>query len=326
MILAGDIGGTKTDLALFDADLHVLARQQFASGQHASLNDVVRTFMDLHPGEVGAACFGIAGPVHGGTVTTTNLPWTISDASLAQTIGIGAVGLLNDLEATAFGVMALPPEDFVVIQAGAPEAASHQAVIAAGTGLGEAGLFWDGQRHRPYASEGGHASFAPRNEVEMALLTYLTAEFGHVSYERVLSGPGLFNLYRFLRDTSRYEEPAWLTDELRQGDPPATIARAGLARTSELAVAALNLFVSIYGAEAGDLALKAYATGGVYVAGGIAPKILTALADGVFVASFADKGRMRSLLNTIPIRVVTNGMVNLIGAAHCARVEPPAPR
>lgn len=320
MILAVDIGGTKTDLALFDDDLTLVVRQQYPSREHGSLAEVVRVFLASHPLGVDAACFGVAGPVRNGVAATTNLPWTVRTASLADAIGLTAVGLINDLEATAFGVMALPPEDVVVLQAGAADAVGHQAVIAAGTGLGEAGLFWDGQRHRPYASEGGHTSFAPRSDLEMALLTHLTEEFGHVSYERVLSGPGLFNIYRFLRDTGRGEEPVWLTDELRRGDPPAVIGRAALAATSELATAALRLFVSIYGAEAGNLALKTYATGGIFVAGGIAPKLLAAVRDGTFLTSFADKGRMRDLLSAIPVKVVTSNMVNLVGAAHRARL------
>jgi glucokinase len=325
MILAGDIGGTKTDLALFDDDLTLVVRQQYPSREHGSLAEVVRVFLGAYPAGVDAACFGVSGPVRSGVAATTNLPWTVRATLLADATGLGSVGLINDLEATAFGVTALSPNDVAVLQTGVPDAIGHQAVIAAGTGLGEAGLFWDGRRHRPYGSEGGHASFAPRNDLEMALLTYLTEEFGHVSYERVLSGPGLFNIYRFLRETGRGEEPAWLTDELRRGDPPAVIGRAALAATSALARTALRIFVSIYGAEAGNLALKTYATGGVFVAGGIAPKLLGAVRDGTFVTAFADKGRMRGLLNAIPVRVVTSNIVNLLGAAHCARLVHPSP-
>ncbi len=326
MILAGDIGGTKTDLAVFDADLALVVRQQYPSREHASLDELVRAFVAGHPADISAACFGIAGPVRGGTVTTTNLPWTVSAEALARALALESVLLINDLEATAFGVGVLAPQDLAVLHAGAPDAAGHAAVIAAGTGLGEAGLFWDGSRHHAYASEGGHATFAPRTDLEIGLLRFLEAEFGHVSWERVLSGPGLFNIYRYLRDTKRYEEPSWLIDELRHGDPPATISRAALEGTADLCVGALDLFVKLYGAEAGNLALKAYATGGMYVAGGIAPKILGKLQDGAFVAAFIDKGRMQPVLEAIPVRVVVSDHVNLLGAAQRARLSlAPAP-
>jgi glucokinase len=321
MILAGDIGGTKTDLAVFDADLGLVARQEFASREHGSLDELVRAFSDQHRLAIDRACFGIAGPVRGGIVTATNLPWTVSAGELSRTLGIDAARLINDLEATAFGVGVLGQDDLATLHAGAPDASGHAAVIAAGTGLGEAGLYWDGRRHHAYASEGGHATFAPRTDLEIALLRFLEADFGHVSWERVLSGPGLFNIYRFLRDTRRQEEPPWLTEELRRGDPPAAISRAALRGACDLCVAALDLFVKLYGAEAGNLALKAYATGGVYVAGGIAPKILDKLKDGTFVTAFVDKGRLRPVLEAIPIRVVLSDMVSLLGAAQCARLS-----
>jgi glucokinase len=321
MILAGDIGGTKTDIAVVDPDQHVIARQHFDSRSYASLDDIVREFLSAHPVDIRRACFGIAGPVHGGTVKATNLPWVVDGAALASTLGIDRVLLINDLEATAHGIAALDGQDQISLQLGAQAASGHAAVIAAGTGLGEAGMFWDGQRHHPYASEGGHATFAPQNDVEFELLQYLGRERGHVSWERVLSGPGLFNIYRFLRDTKRRPEAPTLADELRHGDPPAVISRAGIQGHSELCVAALDLFVSLYGSEAGNLALKTYATGGVYLAGGIAPKILEKLTDGTFVRAFTAKGRMQSLLEAIPVRVVVSDKVNLLGAARRGRAS-----
>lgn len=322
MILAGDIGGTKTDLALFTPALDLVVRRTFPSREHASLEDIVRQFLAEMPAPFDSACFGIAGPVRAGRVLTTNLPWTVTDEALAEVLRLREVRLINDLEATALGVGALRPEHLLTLQAGSPQGPGHQAVIAAGTGLGEAGLFWNGDQHVPYASEGGHASFAPRDARQRELLAWLEGEFGHVSYERVLSGPGLFNIYRFLRDTGRGTEPVWLADELRQGDPPAVVSRAALAGTCDLAREALTLFVTLYGAEAGNLALKAYATGGVFVAGGIARKIRSAIENGAFVAAFVDKGRMEPLLRSIPVRLVLSDAVNLLGAARGARPTP----
>jgi len=319
MILAGDVGGTKTDLAIFDRDVRLVDRARYESGRHESLRDIVRDFVSTRPVRIEAACFGVAGPVRRGTAKTTNLPWTVSAAALEQVLGLDTVRLINDLEATAFGVSALAGDDLAVVHEGAPDAAGHAAVIAAGTGLGEAGLFWDGRRHHPFASEGGHATFAPANDLEFALLTHLRREFDHVSWERVLSGQGLFNIYRFLRDTGRHDEPAWLADAIAHGDPPAAVTSAALAGTSELAGAALDLFVSLYGSEAGNLALKTYATGGVYVAGGIAPKILPRLLDGAFARAFTAKGRMAPLLSAVPVRVVLSDLVNLLGAARSIR-------
>jgi len=325
MILAGDVGGTKTDLAIFDRDVRLVDRARYESGRHESLRDIVRDFVSTRPVRIEAACFGVAGPVRRGTAKTTNLPWTVSAAALEQILGLDTVRLINDLEATAFGVGALAGDDLAVVHEGAPDAAGHAAVIAAGTGLGEAGLFWDGHRHRPFASEGGHATFAPVNDLELALLTHLRREFDHVSWERVLSGQGLFNIYRFLRDTGRHDEPAWLAEAIAQGDPPAAVTNAALVGTSELAGAALDLFVSLYGSEAGNLALKTYATGGVYVAGGIAPKILPRLLDGAFARAFTAKGRMAPLLSAVPVRVVLSDLVNLLGAARRSILANPDP-
>jgi glucokinase len=240
---------------------------------------------------------------------------------LAQQLGLPTVWLINDLEANAYGASALTPEDFVILNEGAPEAEGNAAVIAAGTGLGEAGLYWDGRRHWPFASEGGHTSFAPDDALQVELLQYLQQQFSHVSWERVLSGMGLYNIYTFLRDTKRGVEPAWLTEELRQEDRPAVIGRAALAGTCELCVQALDLFVKFYGAEAGNLALKVMATGGVFVGGGIAPRIIDKLKEATFVQAFCAKGRLQPILEAIPIRVVMNDKTALYGAALCAALQ-----
>ena len=237
---------------------------------------------------------------------------------LAAQLELPSVGLLNDLEANAYGVGGLEPEDFVALDSGLPARAGNAAIISAGTGLGEAGMYWDGTVLRPFAGEGGHADFAPRDEVQAALLQHLVKRYGHVSYEHVLSGPGLHHIYEFLRQQAGGEEPDWLTEAIKTEGGPAAVSNAGLDGTSALCVRALHLFASVYGAEAGNLALKMMAIGGVYVGGGIAPKILPKLQDGTFMAAFTDKGRMKPLLNTIPVRVIRNDKTALIGAARWA--------
>jgi glucokinase len=321
MLLAGDIGGTKTRLAAFellDGRLQTVIDQTFRSLDYPSLDVLVLPFVAEHGLRLDGAGFGVAGPVKQGRAVATNLPWVVDAAQLAADLNLPAVTLLNDLEVIAAGLAALDDDDFVVLNSGTPDPDGNAAVIAAGTGLGEAGLFWDGQRHRPFASEGGHTDLAPRNELEMALLTYLIGRFGRVSYERVLSGPGLHNIYEFLRDSGRGDEPPWLRRELAEQDPPAVISQAALAGRSPLCAAALDLFVSLYGAEAGNLALKMMATGGVYVAGGIAPKILDKLADGTFLTAFTAKGRLSPLLQATPLKVVLNDRVALLGAVQAA--------
>ncbi len=324
MILAGDIGGTKTRLAFFTVAgerLQSLGEETFLSRHYGGLEEIVRAFVSRQQLAVTHSGFGIAGPVKHGRCETTNLPWVVDARQLASQLGIASVALLNDLEANAYGVVTLEAKDFMVLNPGALDADGNAAIIAAGTGLGEAGFYWDGAQHHPFACEGGHADFAPRNELETELLRYLLTRFAHVSYERVLSGPGLYNIYQFLRDTGRGEEPAWLSEELRQQDPAATISQAALSGRCALCVQALDLFVSLYGAEAGNLALKVMATGGLYVGGGIAPKIMQKLQDATFMQAFTAKGRMQPLLEAIPVRVILNDKTALLGAAHCARLR-----
>jgi glucokinase len=240
---------------------------------------------------------------------------------VATALGVDRALVINDLEATAWGLSVLPPTDLAVLQAGRPAATGNAAVIAAGTGLGEAGLVWDGRRHRPFASEGGHADWAPQDELQLDLWRFLAVERGHVSVERVLSGPGLHNIYRFLRDARGLAEPAWLADALREGPPAPVISRAALEGRSELCARALDTFVAIYGAEAGNLGLRVLATAGVYVGGGIAPQILPALQRPGFLEAFRAKGRLRPLLEAMPVRVVLNDQAGLVGAARRAAVE-----
>ena len=324
MILAGDIGGTNSRLASFEivqGRVTPIVEETFPSRGSASLDDIVRTFVSAHDLRVTHACFGIAGPIRHGRSEAINLAWVVDAQSLAQQLGLTSVGLINDLEANAYGAAALAPEDFAILNEGTPEAEGNAAVIAAGTGLGEAGLYWDGQQHWPFASEGGHASFAPDNALQVELLQYLQPRFTHVSWERVLSGPGLYNVYTFLRDTQRGVEPAWLTEELHQGDPSAAISRAALAGTCDLCVQTLDLFVTLYGAEAGNLALKCMATGGVFVGGGIAPRIVNKLKEATFIQAFSAKGRLQPVLEAVPIRVIMNDKAALYGAARCAALR-----
>jgi glucokinase len=321
MILAGDIGGTNTRLALLEergGDLAPVVEDTFVSREHASFEVVLRKFIAAHPFPIGCACFGIAGPVRHGRCDATNLPWVVDSRLVSRELGLKSVGLINDLEANAWGIAALQAKDFTVLNEGTSEAAGNAAIISAGTGLGEAGLYWDGRQRRPFATEGGHADFAPRNHLEMELLDYLLKQFRRVSYERVVSGPGLLNIYHFLRDSGRGEEPPWLAERMRQQDPAAVISAAGLNGESELCVQALDLFVSLYGAEAGNLALKVMATGGVYLGGGIAPKIVQKLKDPVFLNAFTAKGRMKPLLQAMPVCVILNDKTALLGAARFA--------
>ncbi len=321
MILAGDIGGTNTRLAVFDDNggrLTPTAEAVFPSREHPSLEAVLRKFRAAHPFPVDRACVGVAGPVRQGRSDATNLPWLVDSSLVAQELGLKRVELINDLEANAWGIGVLERDDLAVLNAGAPDAEGNQAIISAGTGLGEAGLIWDGTRHRPFATEGGHVDFSPRNHLEMELLDYLLKQFQRVSYERVVSGPGLLNIYGFLRDTGRGEEPVWLADQMRQQDPGAVISQAAMSGKSGLCVQALDLFVSLYGAEAGNLALKVLATGGVYLGGGIAPKIIRKLQDPIFLNAFTAKGRLKPLLQAIPVRVILNDKTALLGAARCA--------
>jgi glucokinase len=322
MVLAGDIGGTNSRLALFEGSaagpLQSVAERTYPSRDHPGLDAIVTLFRREFPQPIEAASFGVAGPVVAGWSRTTNLPWEIEARALGVGLSIEACFLLNDLEATAWGVTALGAEDTIVLQAGTPDETCNSAIIAAGTGLGEAGLFPSAGRRLPFATEGGHADFGPRDDLEDDLLRALRARHGHVSWERAVSGPGLVAIYEFLRDRAPGAESPEVAAEMRAGDPGAAISAAGLAGRDPLAREALDRFVSLYGAEAGNLALKMFARGGVFVAGGIAPRILERLRSGIFMNAFLDKGRMRPVLEAIPVRVVINDRVGLLGAARHA--------
>ena len=321
-ILAGDIGGTKTALALFDKGergLVPVRDETLSSRGFPTLEAAIEQFLAAGPRPpIEAVCLGVAGPVVDGRCVATNLPWVIDERALAAAIPARRVRLLNDLEVAAHGVMALPEGELRTLQSGAPRR-GHMVLIAAGTGLGEALIVQDdGDRRLVIASEGGHADFAPRDGLEDDLLRFLRKEFGRVSLERILSGPGLFNVYRFLRDTGWAREAPEVADRMRAGDPSAVVTEMALAGRDPMCAKALDMFVSVYGAEAGNLALKAMAVGGVYIGGGIAPRILPRLTDGGFIAAFRDKGRLAGLMDAMPVRVALNPRAPLLGAAQVA--------
>ena len=324
MILAGDIGGTNARLAYFQPQngrFQLVSERVFPSREHQGLGEIVTRFLDESGTRPEAACFGIAGPVRNGRVETSNLPWVIEQSALASQIHLAATLLINDLEASAWGIGALGTEDLVTLNPGAGSVSGNQAVVAPGTGLGEAGLFWDGNRHHVFACEGGHTDFAPQDDLQIELLRYLQQRFGHVSYERILSGPGLVNVYEFLCSSGCGKESAELAAAMKAGDPAAAISHAALAGNDSLATKALDVWIAVYGAEASNLALKTMATGGLFLAGGISPKILPKLKGPLFLNAFLAKGRLRPLVEAMPVHVVTNEKSGLLGAARCAAVR-----
>ena len=326
MILAADIGGTKTVLALFDEhqkQLEAVRQETFPSRAFPEFGEVLEKFLGTSPPAIRVACFGVAGPIADGRVQTTNLPWVLDEQALARSLHAERVYLLNDLQAAAIGMQHLKPHEFHELQmAQAQPAPGHAVLLAAGTGLGAAVLYWDGQRHVAMASEGGHSDYAPESEQEIELWRYLQRQHGHVSYERALSGPGLYNIYCFLRDSGFAEEPGWLKEKIQSTTPStAAVTEVGLANGHPLCSESLSLFARIYGAAAGNLALWVMARGGVYIGGGIAPRILPKLADGSFMKGFTDKGRYKSLMETLPVRVALNSLAPLLGAAECARAS-----
>lgn len=321
VILAGDVGGTKTHLALYrdqgSGQLEQIRDSVYVTKDFPSLEEVATGF--LNGERPTKACFGVPGPVVDGVAHATNVPWSMDERVIGRVLG-AQIRLINDLEATAYGVLHLGKSELAVLQVGQPPpGGGNIAVIAAGTGLGEAGIILTSHGYRTIASEGGHCDFAPRNRDQEQLLTFLTHEFGHVSFERVLSGPGLHNIYRFLLSCASGPEPQWLTERMRIEDPSEVISESAIAGRDPRCVRALEIFIEIYGAEASNLALKLLSVGGVYLGGGIAPKILPFLQRPGFMNSFLDKGRLKSTLERMPVRVSLNSSAALIGAAYTAR-------
>ncbi len=322
MLLAGDIGGTKTALAVFSPDdgPHApVVEEIFASARYPSLEALASEFLEENGLPVDRASFGVSGPVTGGKVAATNLPWEMDEARLGKALGLRSVRLLNDLEAIARAAPFLGSEDLHTLNAGTPDPDGALAVIAPGTGLGEAFLTREGSGYRAHPSEGGHADFAPTGELELGLLQHLLDRFGHVSYERVCSGRGLPNVYGYLKEIGHAEEPSWLTEKLAAAEDPTPIiveAASDPEAPCELCVAALDVFVSVLGAQAGNLALTVVATGGVFLGGGIPPRILPFLDRGRFAEAFGRKGRFFELLGRVPVHVILTPKVALVGAAR----------
>jgi glucokinase len=324
MILAGDVGGTKVDLALYDffnGKLEYTRDKVYKAKDYPGLEVIVKEFLGAD--QVTAACFGVPGPVRNGRLRLTNLPWTLDSRELSSGLGIEHVFLINDLEANGYGIAELTPDQIFTLSEGDSGQAGNRALIAAGTGLGQSLLIWNGHIHVPYPSEGGHADYAPRNEDEIDLLRFLKEKYnGRVSFERVVAGMGLTSIYQFLRDVRGMEEPAWLAEKIaKASDPNSVITENALSAKSEICEKALDMFVSAYGAEAGNLALKVLSVGGLYVGGGIAPRIIEKLKDGTFIKAFTDKGRLSQLLINMPVRVILESRAALMGAAAYAEAR-----
>jgi glucokinase len=328
MILAGDVGGTKVHLALYNfanGRLQSIRDEKFPAHKFGSLDAVVNAFLSAgteKKEEIVGACFGCPGPVRDGRLKLTNLPWILDTRDLEKSLNIPNISLINDLEANGYGIPELAPESIYSLHDGDPEATGHAGLIAAGTGLGEALLIWDGKKHSPIPSEGGHGDFAARSNREIALLEYLRSTLkGRVSWERVVSGLGIKNIYAFLRDVEKINEPGWLHDRMLTEDPNAVIGQCAEDGSSSICFETMKIFTGAYGAEAGNIALRVLATGGIYLGGGIAPKILQTLRNGTFLQAFLDKGRMSPLLQSIPVRVILDDTCALLGASAYAEAR-----
>ena len=324
MILAGDIGGTNARLAYFqpqNGHLRLVSERVFPSREHSEFGEIVSQFVDESGTRPEVACFGIAGPVLNGRVETSNLPWVIEQSRLAQQIHLPATLLINDLEASAWGIGALATGDLVPLNKGQGAGHRQPGRNRAGNRFRGSRTLWDGTRHHVFACEGGHTDFGPQGDMQIELVRFLERRFGHVSYERILSGPGLVNVYEFLLESGCGKETPKLAAAIKEGDAAAAISGAALDDSCPLATKALDLWVSVYGAEAANLALKVMTTGGLFLAGGISPKILAKLTGPLFMKSFLDKGRLRPLLESMPVKVVMNEKAGLLGAARCAAVR-----
>ena len=323
-VLAGDIGGTKTNLGIFsveDKTVQCLFESTWVSADFNSLEEILEQFLVSQQSqnqaiEFSHVCFGVAGPVNANFCQVTNLPWVIDGIKIQQQFAWQSVSLLNDLEANAWGISALQDEDFITLNKGNERTQGNASIIAAGTGLGEAGLFWDGQQHIPFASEGGHTDFSPQTAKEFRLHEFLRDKYhGHVSWERIVSGMGLENIYQFLCHDNNVQPPAWLAEQMKDGDVAAAISKAAMNSADELCEQALSWMVHFYGVECANHALKIMSRGGVFLGGGIAPKIIEKLQSGEFMQAFLDKGRMQVILKDMPVKVIMNDKTALYGPA-----------
>ncbi len=325
VVLAADIGGTKTDFALFQIQkgkLVSLKGQRFPTTDHQSFVEALHQFHTDKSLKIDTACLGVAGPVDGDKVRGVNFAWEIDANKLEKELDIKRILLINDLQANAYGLSSVEEDDFIVLNKGENEK-GNAAIISPGTGLGEAGLYWDGTHYNPYATEGGHCNFSPTDELDMELWAFLMKKFDRVSWERVVSGQGIYNIYQFLRKRSGEKEPAWLSQEFQKTDPPIAISTAALEKKDAVCTETLKLFVKYMSVEAAQLALKTKATGGIYIGGGIAPKILDLINKKEFYENFINVGRMKHLLKDIPVKIVLNDQTALIGAAYYAAMGIP---
>jgi len=322
LILAGDVGGTKALLGCFTVEggrLVGMREQRYSTTDHADFSEVINDFLGEDRGRVSGACFGVAAPIQAGKGDPPNLAWTLDAGDLQRRTALSRIDLINDMIALAHGLGELPPESFASLNPRAVQSPGNAAIIAPGTGLGEAMLFWDGERWRPSPSEGGHCDFAPNTKVDEALMRFTQREFEHVSWERFVSGPGLFRIYRFLCYRRGVVEPSWITERMLNEEPGGVIGELGIAGRCPICVEALAYFARLLGAEAGNLALKTLALGGVYIGGGMVPKILTALKrEQVLFRAFVRKGRYAEMLATLPVSVVLDERAPLLGAARYA--------
>src|SRR2546428_176269 len=325
MILAGEIGATRTRLAAFETQgnkLQQVVEKIYMNQVHTGLPEITSAFTRTGGIPVQSACFGVPGPVRAGSSKISNLPWIIDSRELGRQLKLNSVGLINDLEAYAYGIDALESKDFIALSEGSEDAEGNRVVIAARTGLGVAGLYWDGFRHHPFPCEGGHADFAPKNDLESEMTQYLRKKYDHVSCERILSGPGIKNIYDFLRDAGKAEEPEWLQKQMAEApDQPALISQLALEKQSAICDQTLNIFVGVYGSETGNRALNFMANGGVFIGGSIAAKIVPRMKDPIFMNSFLNKGRMEPLLKEMPVKIVLNDDSGIIGAARYTLVQ-----
>lgn len=320
-VLAGDVGGTKTNVALYEATadgVKELKNERYPSSDYTSCIDIIKQFLTAHqlaaPDRI---CLGVAGPVLNGKVDLTNLNWLLDSKELSAATGVQAVSLINDLEATAYGLPLLAADDFITIHAGDETMKGNAAIIAPGTGLGEAGLYFNGEYHFPFPTEGGHADFSPRTDVDIALLQFLQKEYGIVSWEKVVAGPAIVDIYRFLRDVQQMEEPAWLKQQLEEiAQDSAVISKAALEQATPICVETMALFTKYLAREASNLVLKLKATGGLFLGGGIPPKIAPLLLHKDWMEQYMDCDRMQHLLQNVPIRLIKNDKSALLGAAY----------
>lgn len=316
IVLAGDVGATKTNLALYKTEKGQVMLQyeaQYKSRHYKNIFDLIRAFIGNNLPFPDSICLGVAGPVFQGQARLSNIDWEINADDLSAHFNIKKVRLINDLEATAYGLAMLNDSDVVTIHHGDDTAHGNAAIIAPGTGLGEAGLYWDGNYYHPFATEGGHADFAARNEFDFDLYNFLRKKFGHVSWERLVCGPGIVNIYQFLRDEKKQEVPEWLREEIAKGDAPAVISRH--VSESEICKETMRLFIRFLAYESANLVLKLKATGGLFIGGGIAPKIVALLENNAFYSSFCQSGRLNYLLEKVPVKIILNDKTALLGAA-----------